>query len=152
MIGFGAGSLGRIAEDTYAQNIYDLDEYERTVQSGRFPVYRGYHLTSEDRIRRDVVHSLRCNFDVDLRAIESRHGIRFKTFFGPELRALEACQEDGLVEIDDARLTVTDVGKTFVSHICGLFDAYVPKKSTSEVNPIGTCSGCGPRRTQGAIC
>ena len=136
MIGFGAGSLGRITEDYYVQNIYDIETYEKTVLGGRFPVYRGYRLSAEDKVRRDVIHSLRCYFDVDFGSIEARHGIRFQEFFAPELRALGPCRRDGLVEIDDARLTVTDVGKTFVSHVCGLFDAYLPKKSTSGT-PVG---------------
>ena len=133
MIGFGAGSLGRITDRVYAQNLYDLEDYEKTVLSGRFPVYRGYSLSPEDRLRRDVVHRLRCYFEVDFRAIEKRHGIDFRECFAGELAALAACSRDHLVEISDRSLTITELGKTFTSHICGVFDAFL-----SDTRQIGT--------------
>ena len=125
MIGLGAGSLSRLTEEVYVQNLYDLDTYEQTVHSGRFPVHRGYRLSPEDRLRRDVVHSLRCYFEVDFRAIEKRHGIDFHEFFAGELAALAACSRDGLVEISGESLAITELGKTFTSHICGVFDAFL---------------------------
>jgi oxygen-independent coproporphyrinogen-3 oxidase len=131
MVGLGAGSLSRLSDEYYVQNLYDLDAYEKAVQSGQFPVQRGYRLTAEDKLRRDVIHSLRCTFGVDFAAIGRRYHIDFRQFFAESLAALAPCQTDGLVEITDQSLAITDLGKTFTSHICGVFDAYIPKRSPS---------------------
>jgi hypothetical protein len=35
------------------------------------------------------------------------------------------------VEVLDQSLAITELGKTFTSHLCGIFDAYIPKGSSS---------------------
>jgi len=127
MIGMGAGSLGRITENVYYQNQCDLDAYEKTVSHGFLPVDRGYVLTSEDTVRRDVIHTLRCYLSLDFKRIEDTHHIDFADYFQTELNALAPCQADGLVDISSQGLHITELGKVFTSHICGIFDAYIPK-------------------------
>jgi oxygen-independent coproporphyrinogen-3 oxidase len=148
MIGVGAGSLGRLSDEYYIQNLYDLDEYEKTVHSGRLPVGRGYRLTGEDKLRRDVIHHLRCYFEVDFREVSKRHGMDAWEFFAVERAALAECQRDGLVEISDQSLVITELGKTFTSHVCGLFDAYIPR-GERWARPVDTIKTIGPARKPG---
>jgi len=129
MIGLGSGSLSRLTSDYYAQNIYDLEDYERSVMRGAFPVARGYRLSADDKIRREVIHSLRCYLSVNMRDIETTYGVDFALYFGNELDRLKPCQAEGLVEISNGHLTITDVGRRFTAHVCGLFDAFIPRKT-----------------------
>lgn len=126
MIGLGSGSLSRLTPDYYAQNIYELEAYERRVMRGEFPVARGYRLTADDKIRRAVVHSLRCYLSLDTQQIERKYAIDFSRYFSSELDRLGPCQADGLIEISDTCLVITELGRRFTAHICGLFDAFVP--------------------------
>jgi len=130
MIGLGSGSLSRLGPDYYAQNIYELADYERSVMQGEFPVARGYRLTPDDKIRREVIHTLRCYSSLDLRYIERRYRIDFSQYFSNELNRLGRCQADGLIEISDHVLAITELGRRFTSHICGLFDAFIPAETT----------------------
>ena len=49
-----------------------------------------------------------------------------ESLFFPEiyevLESLEEMQQDGLLVIDDKKLTVTDLGKAYVRNICMAFD------------------------------
>jgi oxygen-independent coproporphyrinogen-3 oxidase len=126
MIGLGSGSLSRVTSDYYAQNIYGLEDYERSVMQGEFPVARGYQLNTDDKIRREVIHSLRCYLSLDVRHVEKKYDIDFPVYFSDELDRLKPCQGDGLVEMADGLLTITALGRRFTSHICGLFDAFIP--------------------------
>ncbi len=128
MIGMGAGSLGRVTENVYYQNCYDIDEYRTRIAQGHWPVERGYRLTAEDKVRRQIVHSLRCHLALDYQPIEQAHGIVFKDAFAEEIQALQRCERDGLVINRDRSFEITEVGKVFTSYICGLFDAYIPKE------------------------
>ena len=130
MIGMGSGSLSRLTADYYAQNIYDLQDYERSVQQGAFPVARGYRLGADDRIRREVIHTLRCYLSLDIQTIERKYDIDFLYYFGRELERLRPCQDDGLIEIGDSALTITDLGRRFTAHLCGQFDAFISGDTT----------------------
>jgi oxygen-independent coproporphyrinogen III oxidase len=129
MIGLGSGSLSRLTPDYYAQNIYDLEAYERSVMQGRFPVGRGCRLNADDKIRRDVIHSLRCHLSIDMQYFEKKYDIDFSFYFSSELDRLKPCQADGLADISGSLLTITESGRRFTSHICGLFDAFIGKET-----------------------
>ena len=128
MIGMGAGSLGRVTENVYYQNGYDIDQYTNRIAHGHWPVVRGYRLTAEDKIRRQIVHALRCHLALDFQPIEQAYGMVFKDTFAEEVQALRRCERDGLVIIKDRSFEITEIGKVFTSYICGLFDAYIPKE------------------------
>ena len=75
-------------------------------------------------IRRIILH-LMCR----VRAAFSDHGgEEFQTRYASELRELEPMCEDGLLEIHDDSLRVTQLGRLFVRNICMVFDAYLKKE------------------------
>lgn len=127
MIGLGAGSLSRITAGYYSQNALSLSDYEAAVAGGRFPVMRGHKLTSDDVLRRDVIHELRCYFSLDIGRIEEKYDIDFRQYFAAEVRALGECASDGILEMSEDTIILTELGEHFVAHICGIFDAYMPQ-------------------------
>jgi len=127
ILGIGPSSESRIS-DYYSQNILSLGEYEKRVAQGRFPVLRSYKLTEEDRIRRDVINNLRSFFSLDYNDIEKKYDIEFKSFFEKEVNSLTDFAEDGLIELSDNGIKVTEQGKPFVSFVCMNFDSYYIKK------------------------
>ena len=128
MIGFGVSSIGDL-RNAYAQNTKKLSEYEAAIAAGRPPVTKGLLLNADDVIRRDVITRLMCNFHLDRRAIEARHGIDFGTYFAAELAALEEPVSHGFVRLTGDTIEVVGAGRLFIRNVCMIFDAYLAKKT-----------------------
>ena len=124
LVGLGLSAIGNVGH-CYAQNMADMDDYLDRVNGGRLPIAHGLALSTDDRLRRDVIMQLICNFRLDRRAIERRHAIVFEDYFAAELRALAALAHDGLVLLGKDEITVTPLGKFLVRNVCMVFDSYL---------------------------
>lgn len=133
VIGIGVNSLSTLGE-SYAQNFYELSDYKSALAKGEFPIYRGYHLNQDDVIRRTVIHTLRNFFFLDFSEIEKKYGIQFREYFKEELITLEEFVRDGIVEISDTSLTLTEMGHQFTNLVCRDFDKfYTNNKKAADV-------------------
>ena len=121
MIGLGVSAIGDV-ESGYFQNHKILPEYSRRVLDGELPIQRGVQLTAEDRLRRDVIQSIMCNWTVDKRRIEAAHSITFDDVFAPELRELGGDELRDFVEHDAGAIRVVGVGRLFVRNVAMVFD------------------------------
>ena len=128
MLGTGVSAIGDV-RGAFAQNLKKLPAYYAAIDAGRFPIERGYALSADDLIRRQVISELMCNFHVDRGSIERRFGIDFDRYFEPELRELSEAPgpvADGFLNIGREALDVTARGRLFVRNICMTFDKYLP--------------------------
>ena len=121
LVGLGVSSIGRVGP-TYVQNLKALPEYTAAVEAGRLPVLRGYELDADDVVRRAVIQALACQFAVSRESIAIAHLIDFDAYFAEELQDLRRMEVDGLVEIDDEWITVTERGRLLVRAVCMVFD------------------------------
>jgi oxygen-independent coproporphyrinogen III oxidase len=124
LIGLGVSSIGRIGA-TYSQNAKTLEEYYDYLDHGRFPVVRGLALSRDDLVRRAVIMALMCQGQVLFESIELGHLIKFKSYFTPEMEALQGLSEQGLVTLDDSGIQVTATGWFFVRAVAMVFDRYL---------------------------
>jgi oxygen-independent coproporphyrinogen III oxidase len=123
LLGLGVSAIGTLPQG-YAQNDKDLKGYAQALAEGRLPVVRGIALTSADRLRREVIQALMCDFAVDLRAQAVAHGRPGYDFSGA-LARLQPLADAGLVTVKGSRLRVSDEGKRAVRLIASCFDAYL---------------------------
>jgi oxygen-independent coproporphyrinogen-3 oxidase len=107
------------------QNAKNLDEYEDLLNQGRLPVVRGIALSRDDLTRRTIIMALMCQGHVDFESIELAHLLDFKQSFGKELVQLQAMAEQGLIELSDRAIHVTELGWYFVRAVAMVFDRYV---------------------------
>jgi len=128
MLGFGVSAIGRLGP-TYCQNQKRLDDYYAALDAGRIPVLRGIELTADDLLRRAVIQSLTCHFQVSIEAIEIAHLIDFEAYFAAELADLRALEADGLVEIGPEWIVVTPRGRLLVRAVCMVFDRYLRQRA-----------------------
>lgn len=129
LIGFGVSSISQL-DSAYAQNVKDLRLYYDDVDAGRLPIYRGYSLSEDDRVRRRIIMDIMCRFALDFAEVEADSGIDFRSYFASALIALRESEEDGLIEVSDSGLQVTEVGRFFVRNIAMPFDRYHAPAST----------------------
>ncbi len=132
LIGVGLTSIGE-TEDAYIQNYKDLKNYERAVDEGKLPVFRGIILSEEDKIRKYIIMEMMANFSFDIKRFENRFGIDFKEKFADELQELQEFVDEGLVEIDDNKIRVSKTGTLLIRNIVLPFDEYFKKMKNQKV-------------------
>ncbi len=125
MLGVGVSAIGDV-RGAFAQNVKKLPTYYSAIDEGRFPIERGYTLSDDDLIRRQVIKDLMCNFHVDRPQLERQFDIEFDRYFAAELEQLAVPVNDGFLRITPDALDVTPAGRLFVRNICMSFDKYLP--------------------------
>ena len=133
MVSCGVSAISAVG-GTYSQNEKTLDAYYERIEQGELPIARGIKLTTDDLLRRIIIQMLMCNFELSIASLEMAYPITFANYFAPELEKLRAFADDGLVNIDDAWLTVTPKGRLLIRNICMVFDRYLngPKAAGAE--------------------
>jgi len=127
LYGMGITAISGIQE-TYAQNHRDLPSWEKAVQERGIATMRGYHLSQDDIIRREVISRLLCHTVIVKDEISKQFGINFDEYFAPELEHLKMPQEDGLVVINDKEIRTAWLGRIFIRNLAMVFDPYLEKQ------------------------
>ncbi len=135
LVALGATSIGMIG-DSYSQNLKGLPEYAERVEDGRIPVFRGVRLDDDDRLRREVITRLICNFTLSIPQVERDHEIDFASYFDVELAALEGFEKDGLIERDPDCIRVRASGRLLIRNICMVFDRYLRDNSERSFSKV----------------
>ena len=124
MLSFGISSISKVGP-SYYQNVKTLDEYYERLDNGVMPVYRGIELDADDILRRAIIQSLMCHFELSFDAVEKAHGIDFRTYFATELASLDEMVQGGLVRVDERTITVLPPGRMLVRAISMVFDKHL---------------------------
>jgi oxygen-independent coproporphyrinogen-3 oxidase len=128
LLGVGASAIGALP-DGYVQNAAATTAYRDAITGGRLATARGCLLTSEDRLRRDIIERLMCDLRVDLDRICAAHAADLGDF-AAELHVLDTLAQDGLVERSGGEIAVPESKRAFVRTVCAVFDAYLSGDST----------------------
>jgi oxygen-independent coproporphyrinogen-3 oxidase len=123
LLGFGATSISML-HDTYVQNHKQLKEYYQAIASNTLPISKGIKLTSDDILRRDVIMCIMSNFYLHKPEIEEKYHINFDEYFAQELDALKPLEADGLVNLANKHIQVTEIGRLLVRNVAVVFDTY----------------------------
>ena len=131
LIAFGISAISKIGT-TYSQNVKTINEYYDRLDRPELPVLRGIDLTADDLLRRAVIQSLMCHFELSIEAIEIAHLIRFSDYFAEEWKRLEELEREGLVNLEPGWITVTPRGRLLVRTIAMIFDRYLTRGEQRE--------------------
>lgn len=123
LLGLGVSAISLLG-DTYAQNQKELKHYYTAVDNTGIALHKGFVMSQEDCLRRDVIKQLICNFKLDFQPIEQQYSIQFKTHFTEDLKLLEPLAKDGLLEIGEDKIQVSAKGRLLIRNICLCFDTY----------------------------
>jgi oxygen-independent coproporphyrinogen-3 oxidase len=131
LIALGVSAISKVGP-AYAQNFKGLDDYYDALDNRRLPVMRGLELSADDVLRRAVIQSLMCHFELDIESIEIAHLVRFESYFAEELEQLAELQREGLVRVTPRDITVTPQGRMLVRVIAMVFDRYLRRDAMRE--------------------
>jgi oxygen-independent coproporphyrinogen-3 oxidase len=122
MIGLGPSAISEVA-GVYWQDEPGLAPWMR--KAGGDLVHRGWQLTLEDRLRRQLINGLMCQMQVDLKALGVRYGLDVRERFSSELDQLAPMVDEGLVEFDGPTLRITERGRPLMRLAAMPFDEHL---------------------------
>lgn len=115
MIGLG---MSAISDSWYAfaQNEKTVEEYQKRVDEGIIPVFRGHILNEEDLIIRKHILNLMCRLET------SWDAQNYVPEIAESIEKLREMEEDGLVEISENQIKITEKGRAFTRNVAMTFD------------------------------
>ena len=127
LVAIGVSSIGKIG-DTYSQNERDLAQYYAALDNNQLPIMRGFRLSDDDVMRRQIIQDLMCRFALEL----SDYRADFAEYFAEEIPDLQRIAELGLIEWqpETGSLNVTPKGRFLIRNIAMIFDYYLRHKET----------------------
>jgi oxygen-independent coproporphyrinogen-3 oxidase len=123
LLGLGVSSISMLG-DAYSQNQKELKSYYAQIDSLGHAQWKGIALNQDDLIRRELIKRLICNFQLNFGDLEQLFGIDFQSYFAEDLQLLQPFVEDGLVELSEQGIQVSNKGRLLIRNICMCFDVY----------------------------
>ncbi|MGV8803413.1 MAG: oxygen-independent coproporphyrinogen III oxidase [Polaromonas sp.] len=135
LVGFGVSAISKVG-NSYGQAVRTLNAYYQRLDEGVLPIEKGFELSADDVLRRDIIMTLMCSAPVEFSAINQQYGIDFCTYFAPELTRLKPYEEAGLITLDNAAIRVTPKGRMFVRASGMVFDSYLGQPTSSTYSKL----------------
>ena len=130
LVAMGVSSISHIGPYIF-QNSPNMETYIKEIDAGKMPIVKGLEASRDDQIRGEVIMTLICHFELDKKQISDQFDIDFDQYFADENERLKEFAEDELIYIEGDRIRVSPTGRLLIRSICMVFDAYLPKQSTT---------------------
>jgi oxygen-independent coproporphyrinogen III oxidase len=131
LYGMGVSAISGFSS-AYAQNYREIPAYSSAVSRRGIATMRGYRMTADDLLRREVIGRLLCHTVIPKREIEQKFSIAFDEYFAPEQPRLEECRVDGLITTNDDEIRVTPLGRVFIRNVGMIFDRYLREQQMAS--------------------
>ena len=135
LIGLGVSAISKVGS-SYSQAVRTVTAYYQSLDADRLPIEKGFDLSADDLLRRDIIMTLMCSMSVEFDVINRTYGIDFLSYFAEELELLKQYQEAGLITIDASSIGVTRKGRLFVRASGMVFDKYLRQPNTSTFSKL----------------
>lgn len=135
MLALGVSSISKLG-NAYSQSLRSIDEYYAALDANQLPVEKGFLLTPDDVLRREIIMDIMCCNSLDFAAIGQRHGINFTDYFSAELARLQEYQNLGLIALDSQQLAITPRGRMFVRAVGMVFDGFLAQTTAATYSKL----------------
>jgi oxygen-independent coproporphyrinogen-3 oxidase len=126
---FGASAISQLSS-AYSQNIKNAAQYIKAIEANNLAIFRGYSVTKEQKVIRDVINNLMCNYYVNFNDIADNNEISINKLYDIIDFSYENFDEfvrDGILEISNDKINVYENGRLFTRNIAMKFDPLVKK-------------------------
>ena len=126
---FGASAISQL-NSAYSQNIKNAAQYIKAIETNNLAIFRGYSVTKEQKVIRDVINNLMCNYYVDFNDIANNNEISISELYEIidfSYENFDDFIEDGILEIENEKVNVFENGRLFTRNIAMKFDPLVKK-------------------------
>ncbi|MCP1835204.1 oxygen-independent coproporphyrinogen-3 oxidase [Bradyrhizobium sp. USDA 4532] len=125
LIGLGASAIGRLQQGFLA-NAVSTRDYIARITEDRLATAKGYLLTDDDRYRAEIIERIMCDMTIDLSEMSRRHGRDPDAAVVDHFR-LDSLIADGVVVVDNGRLSVADDARFLIRCVASAFDAHLAR-------------------------
>lgn len=136
---FGVSGISQL-DNAYAQNGKDIPTYIQSINDGKLYVQKGYTLSEGEKVVREVVEALMCNYHVDFNAVAQRLGLsngdEVKSHCNYDIEKLREMQVDGIITLTDQSITLTDERSPFVRNVAAALDPMMLNTTRQFSKPI----------------
>jgi oxygen-independent coproporphyrinogen-3 oxidase len=122
MLGLGVSAISETPK-SFHQNEKVLAQYQALLAEGKIPTSRGHLLSPEDQERREQILKLMTTGQVSFSSAQQKSEAE---------KFLMEMVQDGLVEISEKELKLTEKGRPFLRNACVFFDEHL-KRHKPEV-------------------
>lgn len=135
---FGASGISQLGT-AYSQNTKKLKTYIEQVSQGEFPVLKGYSLIEQERITREVITTLMCNYEICWEDVATQLNLsadQVKDAINYNEAALNDFATDGILEFTEDYIKILPDATPFVRNVAASFDKLLldnPDKKFSKV-------------------
>lgn len=121
MIGLGMSSISD-SWYAFAQNVKTVKEYQKLVNQGEIPIFRGHLLSEEDLIVRKHILNIMCHFKTTWN-LDEKQIVDLKK----QTELLLEMGQDGLIHIKENSIEIPEHARPYVRNICMAFDMHLQK-------------------------
>ena len=135
---FGVTGISQLGT-AYVQNGRDIKDYIDTINGGQFYVQRGYHLSHQEQIVREVIEAMMCNYHFSWSEIASRLSItpeEVKAVVNYDTIKLNGMVADGLINITDDTISMTAMRSPFVRNVVATLDPLMVNTDKKFSKPV----------------
>jgi oxygen-independent coproporphyrinogen-3 oxidase len=101
---------------SFAQNEKENQDYYKRLDNNELPIMKGHVLSEEERLLNALIQSLMCQREFDLQKLKD------KDYYEHSTELLNEMQEDGILEIKNGKVLVTDNGLPFLRNVAMSID------------------------------
>lgn len=135
---FGVTGISQLTY-AYAQNEKDIQQYIEKVEQGTLPTCKGYLLSEQELVTRKTIDMLMCNYQIDWNKLATQAGKtvdELKSILEYDNSKIKELAEDGVIEVSDDRIVMTEEGRMFVRNVATAFDPLMKNNQKSFSKPI----------------
>lgn len=126
---FGASAISQL-NSAYSQNIKNAAQYIKAIETNNLAIFRGYSVSKEQKVIRDVINNVMCNYYVDFNDIANNNEVSLDELYEMidfSYENFDDFIEDGILEIENEKVNVFENGRLFTRNIAMKFDPLVKK-------------------------
>lgn len=135
---FGVTGISQL-DDAYAQNGRNIQQYIDTVLGGHLYTERGYRLTAGQKLVRQVIETLMCNYALSWTALAERLNVspeQLREVCCYDEARMQQLAADGLIGLTTDGLHMTLQGRPFVRCVAAALDPLMLNNQKNYSKPI----------------
>ena len=135
---FGVTGISQL-EGIYAQNTKSIDEYITKINKEELTTIKGYSLTPQQVVVREVITELMCNEQImwsHLGEILSMTADEVKKQTTYNMEILQQFESDGIITLSDDKIQITSDGQLFIRNVAASFDPLTQDGQTNFSKPV----------------
>lgn len=121
---FGVSSISQLTSG-YSQNTKDITNYINSLEKNILPVDKGYLLSQNEIIIKEVITNLMCNKNIiwsDIATLFNMSVIELKNIINFDESKLTEFIKDDLIILDNKSIHITENGSIFIRNIAAALD------------------------------